>query len=976
MTASTPAIKTQKIKLSDYRPSDYLASSVALKVDVKSLEDVRVTNVTHFSRNFDKGVVPHAPLVLNGPKPSKDPFNTLVGIKLNGKELTVGQDYTIDPETGDLTIQSVPKEPFSVEVQTKINPAKNKSGSGLYTSDGMLCTQCESQGFRNITYGLDRPDVFSVYSVTMEANKKQFPQLLCNGVPNVETDVGEDRHRVVWQDLRPKPSYLFAMAALDGDLIKDEFTYPDGQKVALRYYTDKGKGEQAKFAMQCLKDSMQHEYEAWGHTYHGTHYQKDKSLFMTLAISGFNMGAMENNGLNVFLDRLALANPTIATDMNHYNVARVVNHEYDHDETGNWKIPANWFQLAYKEGLTVFRDQTYGAARRGETIERIGNVKELRARVFVEDDGPHTHPIVVPDCDAIDNLYDGLTYPKAAHINRMLQTLVGKEVYREAYKQFHNKKSDDYANRSPESCTIYDYFSHIGKVAGKDLTQFIETWTGQSGVPALEVDGYYNQQKQEYVLKITQKLKPDQKPYHVPFKMGLLDKETGKEIPLKLSKKHTSSKVLDSSDDALREDGVLEIKDAMQTFVFKHVNAYPIMSLNRDFEAYAKLSYTPRCQPSPDDLVVLALHDSNPFKRWDAMQELSMGVVQSMLDAKRGGKPLPEIPKALFTAYEKILADDTIDSALKAEMLTLPSQSYIANIQPKGTVDPRAIDDIYTHLQRSIAEAMPQAFNHVYKAMQSKKPYEYSVKEVGRRALMNSCLDFLVATQRTEYAQAAFAQFERQMNQTDITPQANYNDAFAALSSMSKLEEGLYLATALGRLEKARSGEHLVMNDWLRFSANAPFASAVSIKALTESNYFDLNNTSKVRAVFEGFIQNVKQFHASDESGKASGAGYQLIADQIADIDSRNPQVAARLTKTAFAALETFVPERQALMAEALQSIVMKRGDALSVNVGGAIKQILDSYHEHKKVGDVELKGTVMPQLPRYQGYGGTAVAG
>lgn len=959
MQSASPAIKTNTVYRKDHKPSAFLASAVALKVDVQSLEDVHVTNTTHFARNFEKGAPQTSDLVLNGPKPSKDPFTTLEEISLNGAPLPK-ERYSIDPETGDLTIKNVPNQPFSIEVHTKINPTKNKSGSGLYTSDGMLCTQCEAQGFRNITYALDRPDVFSAYSVIMEANKKQFPQLLCNGVPNVEMDVGDDRHRVVWQDLRPKPSYLFAMAALDGDLIKDTFTYPDDQKVDLRYYVNKGKGEQAKFAMQCLKDSMQHEYEAWGHKYHGIQYQGNKSLFMTLAVSGLNMGAMENNGLNIFNDQLVLSNKDNATDARRMRIDGVVNHEFDHDETGNWRIPANWFQLAYKEGLTVFRDQTYGAFKYGETYKRIQDVIDLRSRVFLEDDGPKTHPIVVEKYDAVDNLYDGLTYPKAAHINRMLQTLVGKDVYREAYKQFHNTKSEDYYHRSPESCTIQEYFKHIATVSGKDLTQFIDSWTSQSGVPVLEFDGVYDADNRTYSVTITQRLKEGQKPYHIPFKMGLLDRITGENLVLQSGDKDT----------VIPYNGVFEITKPSQTFVF-HSDNQPIMSLNRDFEAYAKTTYTDRCKPSVDDLALMVKHEKNDFKRWDAMQELSMSVIQSMLDAKREGKPLPPIPQALFSAYKHVLADETLTPVLKAEILKLPNESYIANMQRKGSVDPRAIHEVHGLIQTALGKAMTQEFRAVYDAMQSDKPYEFNKEAIGQRALKNECLGFLVSTQQQEYADLAFEQFKQQVDLSN--KQANYNDASAAIAALLQQDEFIQKPMlALEQLERTHRHDHLVMNDWLRFQASAPYTQIYMFDKLMHSDHYDPTNANKVRALLGGFIGNVKKFHAVGFHHEPTCDGYQFIANQITQIDAYNPQLAARITGMAFEALDTFVPGRQALMREALGSIVKARGSELSANVGGTIKQILEGDRPTKTVADV----TVAPQLPRYRGSGGMATAG
>lgn len=927
--------KPKEVHLSHYTPSPFLADHVKLRIDLNEIDTGKVddkgkpikhvlatiTNTTSFQRNDNPDANWEEDLVLDGGTKHDEagniiPYNKLQGLWLNGEPY---YDYTIDYESGKLIIHNLPENgPIEITTQTLTNASTNTEYSGLYEKDGIVSTQCESEGFRNMTYALDRPDVISTYEVTIEGDTQRFPTILANpgnAFPS-EEDLGNGRHRITWKDDRPKPCYLFAMAALDGDMVKDSFTYPDGDVVDLRYYVDKGKGDQAKFAMDSLKKALQHEYEYWGHKYHGI--KDGKGLFMTLAVSAFNMGAMENNGLNIFNDRLVLANPHNATDGRYFDIDSVVNHEYCHDETGNWRVPANWFQIAYKEGLTVFRDQTYTAHLYDPTYQRISDVQELRSLVFAKDDGPTTHPMILPSYEGVSNNYDALTYPKGAQVNRMVQALVGEDAYRRAYRTFHD-------NPHPEVCDIPTYFKFIGDHSGHGkgyLDTFVDRWTTQSGVPKLKVDWTYDETRKVLKLDIEQILPSGAtKPFVLPFKVGLVNPETGKDY------------FLVSPNGFRYESDVLMVKDMKQSFEFSIVpeqgkeSVKPLVSLNRDFTAYAKIEYADRVKPSRADLALQASIDNNFLNRWDALQQIGIEVLRDQLAGRNADMD------ALIGAFKAVLAHPDISPLLKAELLRLPSESTLVNLLPKGSINPVAIRETRDAVRTAIGHALKDEFKATYDALQSDAPFAFNASEMGRRALMNLSLGYLSADKSPESTALAKAQFDKQHN---------YNDVSAAWSVLMDSGDLAAAKHAIDSILRTHADDNMVMNDWLQRQAMAEGATPETVKAIMALPQFDIENPNKARSVLGGFIANVKSFHAVD------GSGYQFMADQIVTLDTKNKETSARMANAAFGSILNFTPDIQDRMIEAVKSIQESRGNSLSSDAREVLSKISAAYEEAK----------------------------
>lgn len=920
--------EAKEIHLAEYQTSTYDVPNVKLHFDLQSAEHVRVTNQSDYTRtprpNADDSLTLHG----NGKE-----FCKLITLRIRGnneqvRDLEEGKDYHIDPQTGNLTIDHVPNA-FTLEVITDITPGKNKEYSGLYTSEGVFCTQCESEGFRNITYCLDRPDVLSSYDVTIDADKAAYPYLLSNGVPVEEAiDIGGGRHRFRWVDARPKPSYLFALVGGNMDEVKGTYTYPNGESVDLRYYVNKGDAHKATFALKSMQRALQHEYERWGHKYHSLNY--DNNLFMTVAIDAFNMGAMENTGLNIFNSALILADPHTSTDHDFFEVDAVINHEFDHDETGNWGVPREWFQISFKEGLTVFRDQTYTADRYGETLQRINDVqREIRSLIIPYDEGPFTHPMVLNSYSTPNNNYDVLTYPKGAEVNRMLQTLIGKKAYQAAYRDFFNSEE-------PRITTIDEYFQHIAQHSGKDLSQFINSWIHQAGIPTLHFSGEYDASKQTYRLKVEQRLpqtadspNTPKQPFHLPLKMGLMT-HAGQEIAMQPA---------DSSFTA-REDGMIEITKRVQYFTFKNVPEKPLLSLNRDHSAYAKITYAKGHEPSLDDLVTQAAHDSNIFKRWDALQELGMTALTEALQSVRADEQ-PVLDSHLLTAFKHVLADRSIDDGVKAKMLQLPPEAYFSNLQGKGAVDPIAIRNTYDAVKEALAVALLDDFKTIYDDTRhrahpvDRNQIDLVPEEMKRRMLMNTCLGYLVASKTPDSVQVAKDQFDAN---------ENFNDAFLALSQLVNSEAPEATPAkqnALARMYESYKADKLVMNKWLSVQAASDQSSIESVKNLTEHSAFDKDNPNKLRAVLGGFLGNAKHFHNPD------GSGYAFMADWICSIDQENGQIAARFASRAFGGFAQYEPECQEKMLEQVRHIRDVRGERLSPSLNEILTKIeKDARHQ------------------------------
>jgi aminopeptidase N len=671
--------------LKDYHPPAFRVENIDLEFDIRSISNVRITANTRFKQH-NHG----AKLILDG----NPELVHILSIALDGLELSEDQ-YQLTSEH-KLEIPVVPEE-FTLRIISQTDPTKNTSCIGLYSSEGILCTQCESEGFRNFTYALDRPDVFSTYRVTIEAEQIRFPHLLSNGKKTHAGELPDGRHRVIWEDLRPKPTYLFALAAGTFDVVRDSFTYPSGKTVALEYYVNEGDAHRVVHAMACLKASMQHEWDKWGHEYHS-----DSGVFMTLAVDAFIFGAMENTGLNIFNSSMVLADPKTATDGAFASIDAVIDHEFCHDETGNWVVPRDWFQISFKEGLTVFRDQTYFADRYGKTLSQISNARMLRGGVFPYDSGAMTHPMVLQSYVNTDNNYDVLTYPKGAAVNRMLETLVGEDAYEKAYREF-------FATPVVRTATIEEFFSAIAQSSGKNLDQFISTWLSQAGVPELEISTEYHETQQEFILKIKQILPVSQddpeakkSPFHIPLIIGLVDPQ-GKDYPLD-------------------NQGLLEITAHEHRFPFKNIHQRPRLSLNRDGITYARFRYSDGSAPSFDDLTFLAQRDPNPFKRWDALQEQSLRILLELINQGKESVTAQDI-QPITEALNSVLIDTTLDDGIKGDLLILPGYSTLIDQQAPGTVDPLQIYTLRKSVIQTLGQNLSDKLLQTYLSKQSDAPY-------------------------------------------------------------------------------------------------------------------------------------------------------------------------------------------------------------------------------------------------------------
>ena len=889
----------KEVFLADYQAASYEVPTIKLDFDIRSEEDVRVKSSMEIKRvKNSRAQQERSAITLHG---SKEHI-TLKSLKIDGRELS-HNDYVVAVD-GLLTIDNVPSH-FTLDIESTLNPKANTRCMGLYVSEGIFCTQCESESFRNISYALDRPDVYSTFNVTVEADAHKYTQLLSNGLP-VNESVIDGRRKVTWIDDRPKPVYLFALCVGDFDVLTDSFTYPNGREVSLQYFVNKGDAPKVEWAMACLKDAMEHEYSRWGHAYHSA-----SNLFMTLAVDAFVFGAMENTGLNIFNASFVLASPDTTTDAKYARIDTVVNHEFDHDETGNHRVPSSWFQISYKEGLTVLREQTYAAYKYGHTVQRIADVINARATVFAYDSGPMTHPMVLSSYIKTDNNYDVITYPKGAEINRMVQTLVGIDAFKKAYRDYH-----DVQETAP--ATIKGWLAHVAESTGKDLTQFIDTWLTQAGVPTLIVSTQFDDENNTYALKVEQSIpatsdNPEQakQPFHIPFIVGLVGKD-GKDIELS------------PADDSfiVRQDGMIEITKSVQTFTFGNIINEPLPSLNRDFSAYCKVDY----QHSRDSLTFLAANDSNQLNRWDAVQQLGVLVFNEAIEAVKNYQPVT-VDTQLVEVFKAVLLDESLDNALKVEMLSLPLQNYMANLQKTGTKDPVVIFQANKALTTQIGQALEHEFKALYDSSNSSAEYTPSPEEIGRRALMNLSLGYLVSANSADYSEVAKAQFYRQRN---------YNDVLQAVTILVNSENRKVADDALHGMYEKYKDNNLVMNDWLLIQAQAKNTSADDIRGLLASDVFSYENPNKVTALLNGFaVGNKLNFHADD------GLGYALIADQIIKLDGINPVVAARLASS-FTSAPEYIEQYCSKMVLQLERILLVLDKTISENVYEVVSKTLE----------------------------------
>ena len=872
----------QPIRLKDYRPPDWLVDTVALDVSLHATQ-TKVRATLTIKPNAQRAA---APLVLDGDGLS------LVSLKLNGTVLPA-ENYIATPDS--LTIPQVPNQPFTLEIETLVDPTANSQLSGLYRSSRTYCTQCEAEGFRRITYFPDRPDVMAIYTTRIEADKAEAPVLLANGNLAESGDLPGGRHFAVWHDPHPKPSYLFALVGGNLGHVEDRFRTMSGRDVVLRIYVEPGKESRCGYAMDSLKRSMR-----WDETTFGREYDLD--IFMIVAVSDFNMGAMENKGLNVFNDKYVLASGDTATDGDFAQIEAVIAHEYFHNWTGNRITCRDWFQLCLKEGLTVFRDQEFSSDMRSRPVKRIADVRGLRAAQFIEDAGPLAHPVRPEIYKEINNFYTSTVYEKGAEVVRMVQTLLGREKFR-AGMDFYFARHDGHA------ATVEQFIQCFADASGRDMTQFMR-WYSQAGTPEVALRGRFDPARKTYTLDCNQSIpptphQPTKEPMVIPLVLGLLGKN-GRDLPLVLA---NGEKI---------ERGVVVLSEAARTFEFTGIGEHPVLSINRGFSAPIKLV----TDLDADDLAFLAAHDSDAFNRWQALQTISTRLLIDNVAALHTGKPA-RVDDKLIAALAAILDDRTLESAFVALALVPPGEGDIAR-EIGHDIDPDAIFRARKALRADIGDRLGSALAATYDRMAVAGPYSPDASSAGRRALRNVALDLLAATGKPE----AIARAARQYDAAD-----NMTDRMAALSTLS-LHGGPERERALADFYARYAADALVIDKWFSLQATIPQPDTLDkVRALTAHPAFSLANPNRVRALIGAFAQaNTTQFNRAD------GKGYEFVADIVLALDLKNPQVSARMA-TAFRTWRTLEAGRRALAQAALARI--KAAPNLSRDLADIVERAL-----------------------------------
>ena len=862
--------QARPIRLVDYRRPDWLVETVELDVSLHATQTrVRATLAL---RPNPQAQAP-APLMLDGDELQ------LTSLKLDGQPLAADA-YSASPD--GLTIPQPPQRNFVLEIETVTNPSANTQLMGLFRSSGTYCTQCEAEGFRRITYFPDRPDVMAVYTTRIEADKDEAPVLLANGNLVEHGEIaGTNRHFATWFDPFRKPSYLFAMVGGRLGVIEDTFVTQTGRKVALRIYVEPGKEDRAGYAMDSLKRAMRWDEEAFGLMY-------DLDVFMIVAVSDFNMGAMENKGLNIFNDKYVLASAQSATDADYAGVEGVIAHEYFHNWTGDRITCRDWFQLCLKEGLTVFRDQEFTSDQRSRPVKRISDVRTLRAQQFVEDAGPLAHPVRPEVYHEISNFYTATVYEKGAEVVRMLKALLGADDFRRGMNLY-------FMRHDGEAVTIEDFVQCFADAAEINLAQFMR-WYRQAGTPEVRVISDYDRATQTLRLDITQTTpptpgQPTKEALTIPLAIALLDPQ-GRELPLRLA------------DGSIPARGVLVLKQPSETFVFTGIAEPPVASLNRGFSAPIKLA----AERSPQELRFLAAHDTDSFNRWEALQTLATGVLIS--NATKQHETTERDDGGLLAALKPLIADESLEPAFAALALTLPSEADIAR-EIGHDVDPDAIFRERNGLRGNAGRVLASELWNTYLRMTSEGPYSPDAASAGRRALRNTCLDLLVATGDPTARALAMRQFEVADNMTD---------RLAALAALS-LQRTAEREQALEAFYQQFQSDALVIDKWLILQAAIPEAGTLDrVRALATHKAFSFANPNRVRSLIGAFAHgNQTQFNRTD------GAGYEFVADCVLSLDPKNPQVAARLM-TAFRSWRALESVRRARAEASLRRVAASAG--------------------------------------------------
>jgi aminopeptidase N len=881
--------KPKSILRSAYRPPDYGIEAVELAFDLGESETFVDARLDVRCRGEAGREAP--PLVLDGEDLE------LLEIAVDGRPLAA-REYQVD-ENG-LSIFGLP-ERCELRTRVRIHPETNTRLSGLYKSSGNFCTQCEAMGFRRITYFLDRPDVMARYSVSIEADAARYPVLLSNGNRIAEESLANGRRRVRWQDPYPKPSYLFALVAGDLRCHAGEFVTLSGRRVRLEIWVEPQNLDRCEHALRSLQRSMRWDEERFGREY-------DLDVYMIVAVNDFNMGAMENKGLNVFNSKFVLARPETATDDDYEGIETVIAHEYFHNWTGNRVTCRDWFQLTLKEGLTVYRDQRFSEDMRSAAVERIDGVKQLRARQFSEDEGPMAHPIRPESYISMDNFYTATVYEKGAEVIRMMATLVGDEGFRKGMDLYFERHDG-------QAVTCDDFRAAIADANGRDLAQ-VERWYLQAGTPRLRARGEYDAAAQRFALHLAQDYPPtafeipgaaERRPLHLPVAVGLLGGD-GRGLPLRLSGESAPSR---------GTTRVLELRDAAATFVFEGVAERPVASVLRGFSAPVRFEM----ERSPEELAFLMAHDDDAFNRWDAGEKLALSLLVSAVAAPRDFERSPAVAR-YAEAWARVLGDVSLDGSLRALAIALPSEKVVAQELP--VIDPDAVHDVRERLGRFLAQAHAEKLWSLYAELAPRGPYRHERDEIDRRRLRNGGLRYLAWTGSEAAIEAAWSQYVGADNMTDA------QGALFVLSDVDHPRRDEAFAHFHARFHQ----DPLVVDKWFTIQATSTRPDALAcVRALSRHADFNLGNPNRVRALVGAFSQaNAVRFH------EAGGGGYAFLADAVVELDGKNPQLASRLV-SAFNDWRRYDEARQQKMQGELERIARHR--ALSKDVYEIVSRAL-----------------------------------
>jgi aminopeptidase N len=847
------------IQLKDYAPPAFLVDSIELDVDIRA-DDAIVRSVLALRRN-PQAVHPKAPLVLDGEALE------LVSVALDGVQLRANS-YGLTPTR--LEIGQLP-DLCRLETVSRIVPQQNTTLEGLYATKTGFVTQCEAEGFRRITWFPDRPDVMARYTTTIHADKAKYPVLLSNGNRVAAADEPGGRHWARFEDPFLKPCYLFALVAAKLDALEDRFVTRSNKSAELAVYVEPGKLDQAAWAMDCLKRAMRWDEERFG-------LELDLDHYKIVAVGDFNSGAMENKGLNIFNTRFVLARPDVATDQDYFNIDRVVAHEYFHNWTGNRVTCRDWFQLSLKEGLTVFRDQEYGADVTSRAVTRIQEVRMLRAAQFPEDAGPMAHPVRPQSYVEIRNFYTLTVYEKGAEVVRMQHTLLGEARFQAGMRLYFERHDG-------RAVTCDDFVRAMQDASGVDLGQF-KRWYDVAGTPVLDCAGSYDAAARRFTLRVRQSMNP---PFHIPLAVGLVGPDGTELLP--------------------EGTRVLSLREPQAEFVFDNVAAQPVPSLLRGFSAPVILKY----DFSEAALVHLMAHDRDAFNRWEAGQRLATTII-----LERGGEPSP----AYLGACARVLETSAEDPAFAAEVLAVPAESFLA--EQLAEVDPDALHAARNRLRRAIAEALKDALLATYRANEVAGAYRPDAASAGRRALRNAALSLLMELATVDIRALCYEQYAQSDNMTE---------SFAALGMLANCD-CIEREKALESFYARWQDESLVVDKWLAVQATSRLPGTLEkVRALLSHPAFDLKVPNKVYALVRSFSANHVRFHAAD------GGGYAFLADQVVALNALNPQVAARMAR-GFDRWKKFDAGRRAHARAALERI--RDAKDLSRDVGEIVDKALD----------------------------------